>query len=107
MNKFGHATVFFSALSQAAPNGINIGSDGTNRDKAQTYQMLGGNGDDQLSIRLNLYDKDAGGMQAHGDLTLSVVGIADKKMFDLGFCLRPIDTVTVQRYDCLNFRSYY
>jgi len=34
MNKFGHATVFFSALSQAAPNGINIGGDGTNRDKA-------------------------------------------------------------------------
>jgi len=68
--------------------------------------MLGG-GDDQLSLRLNLYDKDAGGMQAHGDVTLSVVGIPDKRMIDLGFCLRPIDTVNVLRYDCLNFRFYY
>ena len=96
MNKFANATLLFSAMAQAAPNGINIGADGTSRDKAQAYHMVG-DGDDQVSLRLHLYDEDLGvdGMQFNGDVTLSAVGITDKKFIDMGFCLRPIDTVTI------------
>ena len=101
-------STFFFALANGAPNGTNIGGDGTGRDKAQAYQMLG-DLEDPVSLRLHLYDKDVGeaGMEFHGDLTMSTVNFEDKKLNDMGFCLRHVDLLTIHDFDCLLVRFYY
>lgn len=100
----------FAFLSQthAAPDGMNIGLDGTSRDKAQAYQMLG-DLDDPVSLRLHLYDKDVGqsGMEFHGDLIMSTVNFEDNKWSDMGFCLRPVNLDKTEEFDCLNVRFLY
>ena len=46
-------------------------------------------------------------MEFHGDLAMSTVNFEDDKWSDIGFCLRPVDLVSVTEYDCLLIRFYY
>jgi len=71
--------------------------------------MAGGKAD-QISLRLNLYDKSVGerGWEFHGDVALSVVDAIDKQWYEMGWCFRPIDASNSStRYDCLQILFYY
>ena len=90
---------------------VNLGGDGTGRDKAQTYHMAGGR-DAKMTMKLNLYDKSIGpgGFEFHGDVVVSVVGALDKELFDMGWCFRPlseVDNNASTMFDCISVRWYY
>jgi len=105
----GYSVATLFALASGAPDGVNIGGDGTKRDKATTYQLAGGR-NQKMSYRINFYDKDVGtlGWELHGDVALSVTDAKDKTWFEMGWCFRPIsESDFLNSFDCLQYLFFY